>query len=104
MTKARIQGADASVLLAHASPDRMKQIEVCADSIARVKVQLLTCYAVYARIAWIKMLKAQVDAGKYIVDSQTIAKKIQISPFMRALLEYEKENGSLLTGGDETQE
>jgi hypothetical protein len=95
--KARIQGTDTSILLTHAYPGRMKQIDVRANSIARVKAQLLACYAVYARITCVNMLKVQVDAGKYIVDSQTIARKIRLSPVMRDLPEYEIDDTSLPT-------
>jgi anti-sigma28 factor (negative regulator of flagellin synthesis) len=74
--KARIQRTDASILLTHADPDRMKQIRVRVGSIARVKAQLLVRSDVTARIVRTKILKAQVDAGRYIVDSRAIAQKL----------------------------
>jgi hypothetical protein len=102
--KARIQRTDASILLAHACPGRMEQIDVRADGIARVKVQLAALYASFARYTWVKMLKAQVDAGRYIADSRAIAKKVQSSPAMRTLLEYEINDISLSIQEDEPQE
>jgi anti-sigma28 factor (negative regulator of flagellin synthesis) len=65
----------------------MEQIDVRADGITRVKVQLAARYASFARYTWIEMLKAQIDAGRYIVDSRAIAKKVQSSPAIRALLD-----------------
>jgi anti-sigma-28 factor FlgM len=86
--KARTQRIDASILLTHAYPDQMKQIEACVGSIARVKAQLLARSDTATRIARIKILKAQVDAGRYIVDSRAIAQKINFSPVMIAMQVY----------------
>jgi anti-sigma28 factor (negative regulator of flagellin synthesis) len=102
--KARMQRTDASILLAHACPGRMEQRDVRADDIARVKVQIAACYASFARYTWIKMLKAQVDAGRYIVDSRAIAEKMHSLPAVRALLKYEINDISLSIQEDEPQE
>ncbi len=102
--KARLQRADASILLAHAYPDQMKQIATRTGSMTRVKAQLLVRSGAAARIAWIKMLKAQVDAGTYIVDSRAIAYKIQKLHVMLPITEYEKNDVSLLKQEDESQE
>jgi hypothetical protein len=102
--KARIQRADASILLAHAYPDQMKQIAAPAGSMTRVKAQLLARSEAAARIAWIRMLKAQVDAGTYIVDSRAIAHKMQSLHIMLPIMEYEKNDISLLTQEDGAQE
>jgi len=102
--KARIQRTDASILLAHAYPDRMKQLAARAGNMTRVKAQLLAHSEAAARVAWIKMLKAQVDAGTYIVDSRAIAHKLQLSPIMFYLTEYEKNDIVLLTPENESQE
>ncbi len=74
--KARIQRTDASILLTHTYPDQMKQLEACASNMARAKAQLLAHSDATARIARIKMLKEQVDAGRYIIDSRSIAQKM----------------------------
>ena len=74
--KPRIQRTDASILLAHAYPGRMKQVETHTGNMARVKAELQASSYAAARIARIEMLKAQVDAGTYIVDSRAIAQKI----------------------------
>jgi anti-sigma28 factor (negative regulator of flagellin synthesis) len=99
--KARTQGTDASILLAHVYSGRMEQIETHAHSIAKVKAQLLAYSDAVARIAWIKMLKAQIDAGTYIVNSRSIAQKIQFSPAMGTMLEFETNNMWLATWEDE---
>jgi anti-sigma28 factor (negative regulator of flagellin synthesis) len=96
--KARIQqGTNTSILLAHVYPDRMKQSEAHAYSIARVNAQYLALSDVTARIAWIKMLKTQIAAGTYIVNSYFIAQKIQSSHIMGAIPKYERSNISLAT-------
>jgi hypothetical protein len=99
-----IQRTDASILLAHTCPGCMEQIDVRADGIARVKVQIAARYASLARYTWVKILKAQVDAGRYLVDSRAIAKKVQSSPTMCALLADEINDISLSIQEDEPQE
>ncbi len=72
--KARIQRTDASILLIHTYPDQI----ACASNRARAKAQLLAHSDATARIARIKMLKEQVDAGRYIIDSRAIAQKMHL--------------------------
>jgi anti-sigma28 factor (negative regulator of flagellin synthesis) len=74
--KTHMRRTAASVLLSHAYPSPMKQIEAPAGSVARVKTQLQISSDGAIRIARIEMLKAQVDAGTYITDSQAIAQKM----------------------------
>jgi hypothetical protein len=102
--KARLQCTDASILLAHAYPDQMQQIAACAGSMTRVKAQLLARSGAAVRSAWIKMLKAQVDAGTYIVDSRAIAYNMQNLHIMLPITEYEKNDVLILTQEDESQE
>jgi hypothetical protein len=77
--KARIQLTDASILLAHAHPDYTKQGEGCATLTIRTTARSLARSDYAARIARIKMLKAQVDAGTYMIDSRAIAQQMQCS-------------------------
>jgi hypothetical protein len=102
--KARIQHTDASILLAHdiaAYPDRVKQTEARADTIARLKARLLARSDDAARIMRVKVLKAQVDAGTYIVDSRAMAKKIQFLPVICDMPEREKDDISPAIQEDE---
>ena len=102
--KARIQHTDASILLAHAYPDQMKQIAARVGSMTKVRARLLARSDAAARIARIKMLKAQVDAGTYIVNSRAIAYNLQNLCIMLPIKECEKNDVSLLTQEDEPQE
>jgi hypothetical protein len=108
--KARMQRADAAILLAHdmaVYPGRVKQIEACNDSAGDVKAQFLAYSDTAVRIARIKMLKAQVEAGTYIVNSRALAQKMQSLPVICALSEG-KENDSTgsvpIPQGDEPHE
>ena len=95
--KARIQRTNTSILPAHntvAFPGRVKQVEA----------QSLACSDEAAHVERVKMLQAQVEAGTYIVDSQTLARKMQILPVMRPLPDNEKHNTLLITDQDELHE
>jgi flagellar biosynthesis anti-sigma factor FlgM len=74
--KTHIQRTDASVLLSHAYPGQMEQIEAPAGNVARGKAQLQLSSDDAVRIARVELLKAQVNAGTYIVDSQAVAQKM----------------------------
>jgi hypothetical protein len=70
----------------------------------KVKVELLARSEVAVRIARVKMLKAQVDAGTYFVDSRAVAHKVQVSHMLLSITEYEKDDISLPTQEDESQQ
>jgi len=79
--KPRIQRTDALISLAHdIAPGRVQEIDARASGIVRGEVQLPTRSDTVDRIAWVKMLKAQVDAGTYIIDSRAIVQKMIILP------------------------
>jgi Anti-sigma-28 factor, FlgM len=102
--KARIQRTDASILLAHAYPDQVKQIAARLGRMTRVRAQLLARSDAAARMDRIEMLKSQVDAGTYIVDSRAIAYNIQNLRIMLPITECEKHDVSPLTQEYEPQE
>jgi len=52
-------------------------ISLHAQGVAHLEAQLLECFDGEARVALVEMLKAQIDAGSYHVDSTILAQKIQ---------------------------
>jgi len=86
--KAHIRRIDASILFTHARPSRIQHMLVLAGGITCKDVQSLASSDTEARIARIKLLKMQVNAGTYVVDCRDIAQKMLASSDI--LILYEK--------------